>query len=63
MQFLEVAEDVLEDLGRDARTRRESARQMVRDMLLDPTETAALPTTPLERNEYEQQLMRSSNRM
>jgi len=59
VQFLEVAEDVLEDLGRDARTRRESARQMVRDMLLDPTETAALPTTPLERNEYEQQLMRS----
>ena len=58
-QFLEVAEDVLEDLGRDARIRRQSARQMVRDMLLDPTETAALPTTPLERNEYEQQLMRS----
>jgi len=59
VQFLKVAEDVLEDLGRDPRTRRESVRQMVRDMLLDPTETAALPTTPLERNEYEQQLMRS----
>jgi len=59
VQFLEVAEDVLEDLGPDARTRRDSARQMVRDLLLDPTETAALPTTPLERNEYEQQLMRS----
>jgi len=59
VQFLEVAEDVLEDLGRDAQTRRDSARQMVRDMLLDPTETAMLPVTPLERNEYEQQLMRA----
>ena len=44
VQFLEVAEHVLEELGRDARTRRDSARQMVRDLLLDPTETAALPT-------------------
>jgi len=59
VQFLEVVEDVLQDIGRDARTRRDSARQMVRDILLDPSKTASLPTTPLERNEYEQQLMRS----
>ena len=59
VEFLAVAEDVLEELGRDARTRRDSARQMVRDMLLEPTEHMTLPSTLLERNEFEQQLMRS----
>jgi len=59
VEFLEVAKDVLEELGRDARTRRDLARQMIRDMLLEPAEHAALPSTLLERNEFEQQLMRS----
>jgi len=59
VEFLAVAEDVLEELGREARTRRDSARQMVRDMLLEPTELMALPSTLLERNEFKQQLMRS----
>jgi len=59
VEFLVVVEDVLEELGRDTRARRDSVRQVVRDMLLEPAEHAALPTTFLERNEYEQQLMRS----
>jgi len=59
VEFLVVVEDVLEELGRDARARRDSVRQVVRDMLLEPAEHAALPTTFLERNEYEQQLMKS----
>ena len=59
IEFLEVAEDVLEELGRDAQTRRDSARQMIRDVLLEPAELVALPSTPLERNEFEQQQMRS----
>jgi len=33
--------------------------QVVRDLLIEPAEHAILPTTLLERNEYEQQLMRS----
>ena len=63
VQFLDVAEDVLPDLGHDTRTRRDAARQMVRDILLHPTETAALPTTLLERNEYEQQLLQAYERV
>ena len=63
VQFLEVAEDVLEDLRQDGRTRRDAARQMVRDLLRDPAETAALPTTPIERNEHEQQLLRAYERV
>jgi len=59
VKFLVVVEDVLEELGRDARARRDSVRQVVCDMLLEPAEHAALPATLLERNEYEQQLMRS----
>jgi len=53
VEFLEVAEDVLEELGRDARTRRDSTRQIIRDVLLEPAELVALPSTPLERNEFE----------
>jgi len=59
VEFLVVVEEVLEELGRDAQARRDSVHQVVRDMLLEPAEHEALPTTLLERNEYEQQLMRS----
>ena len=45
VEFLVVVEDLLEELGRDARARRDSVRQVVRDMLLKPAEHAALPTT------------------
>jgi len=62
VEFLVVVEDVLEELGRDARARRDLVRQVVRDMLLEPAEHAALPAFLLERNEYEQQLMRSMSR-
>jgi len=34
VEFLVVVEDVLEELGRAARARRDSVRQVVRDMLL-----------------------------
>jgi len=59
VEFLVVIEDVLEELGRDPRVRRYSVHQVVQEMLIEPAENAHLPTTLLERNEYEQQLMRS----
>jgi len=59
VEFLVIVEDVLEELGRDAWVRRDSVHQVVRDLLIEPAEHAILPTTLLERNEYEQQLMRS----
>ena len=59
VEFLEVAKDVLQELGRDAQTRPDSACQMIHDILLEPAEHAALPSTLLERNEFEQQLVRS----
>ena len=59
VEFLVVVEDVLEELGRDPRVRRDSVHQVVQDMLIEPAEHAILPTTLLERNEYEQQLMGS----
>ena len=55
VEFLVIVEDVLEELGRDARVRRDSVHQVVRDRLIEPTEHAILPTKLLERNEYEQQ--------
>ena len=58
VEFLVIVEDVLEELGRDAWARRDSVHQVVPDMLIEPAEHATLPTTLLERNEYEQQLMR-----
>jgi len=59
VEFLVVIEDVLEELARDPRVRRDSIHQVVQEMLIEPAENAHLPTTLLERNEYEQQLMRS----
>jgi len=59
VEFLVIVEDVLEELGRDAWVRRDSVHQVVRDLLIEPAEHVILPTTLLERNEYEQQLMRS----
>jgi len=59
VEFLVIVGDVLEELGRDARVRQDSMHQVVRDMLIEPAEHAILPTTLLEINEYEQQLMRS----
>jgi len=59
VEFLAVAEDTLKELRRHARTRRDFARQMIRDALLELAELMALPSTLSERNVFEQQQMRS----
>jgi len=45
-----VAEDVLETLGNDQRTREEDADQLIYDVLIEPTEHMDLPVTTTERN-------------
>ena len=53
-----VAEDVLETLGSDQRTRQEDADQLIYDVLIEPTEHVDLPVTIIERNAHELQQMR-----
>ena len=50
VEFLMVAEDVLETLGNDQRTREEDADQLIYDVLIEPTEHMDLPVTTTERN-------------
>jgi len=53
-----VAEDVLETLGSDQRTRQEDVDQLIYDVLIEPTERVDLPITITERNAHELQQMR-----
>ena len=53
-----VAEDVLETLGSDQRTRQEDADQLIYDVLIEPTEHMDLPVTTTERNAHEIRQMR-----
>ena len=58
VQFLTVVEEVLEVLGSDLRTRQASARQLIQDVLLEPTGQLEMPNTLVERNAFEQRQMR-----
>ena len=57
VEFLTVAEDVLDELGREPRTRQASARQLVQDLLLEPAGLMEIPNTLSERNAFEQRQM------
>ena len=57
VEFFTVAEDVLNELGRDPRTRQASARQLVQDLLLEPARQLEMPNTLSERNAFEQRQM------
>ena len=53
-----AAEEVLEKLGSDPRTRHASARQLIQEVLLEPTAQLEMPSTLAERNAFEQRQMR-----
>ena len=58
VEFLVIAEDVLDELGRDPQTRQASAHQLIHDMLLEPAGQLEMPNTLVQRNAFEQQQMR-----
>ena len=53
VEFLVIAEDVLEELGGEPRTHQASARQLIHDMLLEPAGQLEMPNTLVERNTFE----------
>ena len=54
VEFLAVAEEVLEELGSDPRTRQASAGQLIQNVLLEPDGQLEMPNTLVERNAFEQ---------
>jgi len=52
VEFLVIAEDVLEELGGDPWTRQASALQLIHDMLLEPIGQLEMPNTLVERNAF-----------
>jgi len=57
VEFLTIAEEVLEELGSDPRTRQASARQLIHDLLLEPTGQLEMRNTLVECNAFEQRQM------
>ena len=57
VEFLMVAEDVLETLGSDQRTQQEDTDQLINDVLIEPIEHVDLPVTITETNAHELQQM------
>ena len=57
VEFLLVAEEVLDDLGEGSVARQEAAHQLICDVLVEPTEYLNLPSTLVERNAFEDQQM------
>jgi len=58
VEFLVMAEEVLEEPGGDPRTHQASTRQLIHDMLLEPAGQLEMPNTLVEPNAFEQQQMR-----
>ena len=58
VEFLMVAEDVLETMGGNQRTRQEDANQLIYDVLIEPAEHMDLLVTTTKRNAYEVRQMR-----
>jgi len=58
VEFLTVAEEVLEELGSDPRTRQASTRQLIHDLLLEPAGQLEMPNTLVKRNALEQRQIR-----
>jgi len=58
VEFLAVAEEVLEELGIDPRTRQASAHQLIQDVLLEPAGQLEMPNTLVECTAFEQRQMR-----
>jgi len=54
VEFLAVAEEVLEQLGSDPRTRQASAHHLIQDVLLEPVGQLEMPDTLVEHNAFEQ---------
>ena len=59
MEFLTVAEEILESLGDDQEIYQETAHQLIYDVLVEPAKHLNLPTTLLERKTFETQQMRA----
>jgi len=59
VEFLIIAEDVLDTLGSGQRTRQEDADQLIYDVLIEPTEHMDLPVTTTTRNALETRQMRA----
>ena len=57
MEFLLVAEEVLDTLGEEQVVRQEAAHQLIYDALVEPVEHLNLPTSLVEHNTYENQQM------
>jgi len=58
VEFLTVAEDVLESLGDEQVTRQEAAHQLIYDVLVELAGHLNLPTSFVERNAFETHHMR-----
>ena len=61
VEFLAVAEDVLESLGDEQVTRQEAAHQLIYHVLIEPAGHVNLPPSLVERNAFETQQMRAYN--
>jgi len=59
VEFLTIAEDVLDTLGSGQRTRQEDADQLRYDVLIEPIEHMDLPVTTTTRNALEIRQMRA----
>jgi len=57
VEFLLVAEEVLDNMGKGPVPHQEAAHQLIYDVLVEPTEHINLPTSLVERNAYENQQM------
>jgi len=55
VEFLLVAEEVLDDLGEGSEARQETAHQLTYDVLVEPPEHLNLPSTLVGRNVFEDQ--------
>jgi len=58
VEFLTVAEDVLESLGDDQVTRQEAVHQLIYDVLIEPAGHINLSLSLVERNAFKTQQMR-----
>ena len=57
MEFLLVAEEVLDNLGEGSVARQEAAHQLISDVLVEPAEHLNLPSSLVEHNVFEDQQM------
>jgi len=57
VEFLLVAEEVLDNLGEGSVARQEAAHQLISDVLVEPAEHLNLPSSLVEHNVFEDQQM------